>query len=271
MYGRSNGGIASMTGGFWAPIVIPIVAALALFSWIAAVYYADAHPGWRNQPRRPVQHITGIRDPIEPVEEREREPAMTTPGAEAPPSAPSAPSPAGQAGATPPRPRTPSESEQLERQARERRLRRDERVGRGIDRGRSLAQFGAEMVPGGHGRLGGLIDHGEELQPLLAVTSGSAWALSSVIVSSSVDAGTRAGLTPWRGARCAISGGSSLMNSAVTRNMSRWLRHGTVSSAASASPRGASTRGSARLGAGWRGTASIRGIARPRRARSTGP
>ena len=189
-YGPGNEGRASMTGGFWAPIVIPIVAALALALWIAVVYYADARPGWRNQPRRPQQHITGIRDPIEPVEKREREPAGTTPGAGAAPD---------QAGATAPRPRTPSESEQLERQAGERRLRR-----------------------GGGFRLRG-------------------------------------------------GGGSCSASSGVTRNMSRWLRHGTVSSAASASPRDVSTRGSARLGAGWRGTASIRGIARPRRARSTGP
>ena len=99
-----------MTGGFWAPIVIPIVATIALFSWVGAVYYANAHPGWRGHTRAPVPHITGIRDPIDTV--GEREPAMT-PDAGAPP---------GQAGATAPKPRAPSESEQLERQSRERRL-----------------------------------------------------------------------------------------------------------------------------------------------------
>jgi hypothetical protein len=99
-----------MVGSFWAPIVIPIVASIALFSWLAAVYYAAAHPRWRSQAQRPERHITGIREPIDAVEERE--PAMA-PGAGAPP---------GHAGATAPQPRAPSESEQLERQARERRL-----------------------------------------------------------------------------------------------------------------------------------------------------
>ena len=156
-----------MTGGFWAPIVIPIVATIALFSWVGAVFYAAAHPRWRGHTPAPVQHITGIREPIDAVEERE--PAMT-PGAGASPS---------QAGATAPKPREPSESEQLERQARERRLPGDERVGQGIDRGQPLARFGAEVMPGGHGR--GVVVGARRA----AVIAGPAWALSSVIVSSS--------------------------------------------------------------------------------------
>lgn len=37
-----------MSGSFWAPIVIPIVALPLLFIWIIAMYHADSHPGWRS-------------------------------------------------------------------------------------------------------------------------------------------------------------------------------------------------------------------------------
>ena len=33
-----------MTGSALAPVVIPIVAFLALAAWLGMVYYADAHP-----------------------------------------------------------------------------------------------------------------------------------------------------------------------------------------------------------------------------------
>ncbi len=36
-----------MTGSFWAPIIIPIVAMIVLAAWLAMVYHADAHPGWK--------------------------------------------------------------------------------------------------------------------------------------------------------------------------------------------------------------------------------
>lgn len=36
-----------MTGSFWAPIIIPIVAVLALAAWLALVWYAAAHPRWK--------------------------------------------------------------------------------------------------------------------------------------------------------------------------------------------------------------------------------
>jgi hypothetical protein len=36
-----------MTGSFWAPIIIPIVAMIALAAWLTMVYHADAHPGWK--------------------------------------------------------------------------------------------------------------------------------------------------------------------------------------------------------------------------------
>jgi hypothetical protein len=100
-----------MTGGFWAPIVIPIVTALALFGWLVMVFYAAAHPRWRSHSSaRPPQDYAGIREPLDATGRRE---PVTTPGPGAPP---------GQAGATAPQPRAPSESEQLERQTGERRL-----------------------------------------------------------------------------------------------------------------------------------------------------
>ena len=36
-----------MTGSFWAPIIIPIVAVPALAAWLALVWYAAAHPRWK--------------------------------------------------------------------------------------------------------------------------------------------------------------------------------------------------------------------------------
>ena len=37
-----------MTGSTEAAIVIPIVAFLLLFTWLAAVFWADSHPRWGN-------------------------------------------------------------------------------------------------------------------------------------------------------------------------------------------------------------------------------
>jgi hypothetical protein len=36
-----------MTGSSLAPIMIPIVVMIALTGWLAMVYYANAHPGWK--------------------------------------------------------------------------------------------------------------------------------------------------------------------------------------------------------------------------------
>jgi hypothetical protein len=38
-----------MTGSALAPVVIPIVVVVALAAWLAMVYYADAHPGYRTR------------------------------------------------------------------------------------------------------------------------------------------------------------------------------------------------------------------------------
>jgi hypothetical protein len=42
-----------MSGPNWLPVVIPIIALITLFGWLAAVYYADRHPGWPGQKRVP--------------------------------------------------------------------------------------------------------------------------------------------------------------------------------------------------------------------------
>lgn len=48
-----------MTGPNWLPIAIPIVALLVLSGWLAAVYYADAHPGWSGHiaPQQPAAGV----------------------------------------------------------------------------------------------------------------------------------------------------------------------------------------------------------------------
>lgn len=35
-----------MTGSALAPVIIPIVAIVALAAWLTLVFYADAHPSW---------------------------------------------------------------------------------------------------------------------------------------------------------------------------------------------------------------------------------
>jgi hypothetical protein len=38
-----------MTGSPLVPIVVPIVALICLGAWIALVFYANSHPGWRHR------------------------------------------------------------------------------------------------------------------------------------------------------------------------------------------------------------------------------
>ena len=40
-----------MTGSSLAPIIIPIVAMISLFGWLAAVFYADSHPAHGRESR----------------------------------------------------------------------------------------------------------------------------------------------------------------------------------------------------------------------------
>jgi hypothetical protein len=40
-----------MTGSSLAPIVIPIIAMITLFGWLAAVFYADSHPAHDSESR----------------------------------------------------------------------------------------------------------------------------------------------------------------------------------------------------------------------------
>lgn len=49
-----------MTGPNWLPIAIPIVALLVLSGWLAAVYYADAHPGWSGHGVTSQQPAAGV-------------------------------------------------------------------------------------------------------------------------------------------------------------------------------------------------------------------
>ena len=37
-----------MTGSSLAPVIVPIVAVLALFAWLGLVFYAAAHPEWKR-------------------------------------------------------------------------------------------------------------------------------------------------------------------------------------------------------------------------------
>ena len=50
---------AAMTGSVAAVVVIPIVVAIALFGWIAAVLYANAHPHYKHQSNLPRTEVAG--------------------------------------------------------------------------------------------------------------------------------------------------------------------------------------------------------------------
>lgn len=51
-----------MTGSSLAPVVIPIVTAVALAVWLAMVFYATAHPEWKARSVSPRPHVTGAED-----------------------------------------------------------------------------------------------------------------------------------------------------------------------------------------------------------------
>jgi hypothetical protein len=38
-----------MPGSFLVPIITPIVALIAMGTWLGIVYWADAHPGWKSR------------------------------------------------------------------------------------------------------------------------------------------------------------------------------------------------------------------------------
>jgi hypothetical protein len=47
-----------MTGSFLVPIVVPIVAFIALTAWLGMVFWADAHPGWKAHAAAPGPEVT---------------------------------------------------------------------------------------------------------------------------------------------------------------------------------------------------------------------
>jgi len=49
-----------VTGSSYIPIVVPIMAFVAMSVWIGLVFYADSHPGWK--PRR--RHV-GVTAPAD--------------------------------------------------------------------------------------------------------------------------------------------------------------------------------------------------------------
>jgi hypothetical protein len=48
-----------MSGSHLSLIVMPIVIALALASWISLVYYAMSHPAWKHHSRPPRTEVAG--------------------------------------------------------------------------------------------------------------------------------------------------------------------------------------------------------------------
>jgi hypothetical protein len=48
-----------MTGSSLVPIITPIVAIITLACWLGFVYWADAHPDWKNPGAPPGPELTG--------------------------------------------------------------------------------------------------------------------------------------------------------------------------------------------------------------------
>jgi hypothetical protein len=49
--------VPAMTGSALAPVIIPIVAFVALFTWLALVYHANAHPSVHRQENRAAREM----------------------------------------------------------------------------------------------------------------------------------------------------------------------------------------------------------------------
>jgi len=50
-----------MSGSHIVPIIVPIVSVICLATWLIIIYWADAHPEWRNQRTRDEgTAITGV-------------------------------------------------------------------------------------------------------------------------------------------------------------------------------------------------------------------
>jgi hypothetical protein len=77
-----------MTGSVWVPIVVPIVALLALGSWLAMIYYADAHPQYQHGSTRQAGVASGlpVSDARDGATGQELASAAQHPGHEAAPS-----------------------------------------------------------------------------------------------------------------------------------------------------------------------------------------
>ena len=65
-----------MTGSSLAPIVIPIVVTIALASWLAIVFYAAAHPGWKTHAASSRPAVTEAGEHAEPSGQAQPERAL---------------------------------------------------------------------------------------------------------------------------------------------------------------------------------------------------
>lgn len=48
-----------MTGSSYVPVVVPVIAFVAMAFWLGLIFYADAHPGYRHRKPQPVDDIAG--------------------------------------------------------------------------------------------------------------------------------------------------------------------------------------------------------------------
>ena len=46
-----------MTGSSYVPIIVPIVAFLAMALWLGLIFYADSHPGYSRRKPQPVDDL----------------------------------------------------------------------------------------------------------------------------------------------------------------------------------------------------------------------
>lgn len=68
-----------MTGSSYIPIVVPIMAFLAMAFWLGLIFYADSHPGYRHPKAEPgpdhAGEETAAVEPVGPEHERIDEPS----------------------------------------------------------------------------------------------------------------------------------------------------------------------------------------------------